>query len=190
MSKRDGSLWPSRWALPLALALWFCSPFVLQAQPSENSGPQPSALLSSIEQRLTAIVAYSKQLESELQRSQSSLGQATQRLGQLQSELAGLRSELETWQTHSGELEKQAAGLESSITELQRKLSALSKSYETTETSWRLALDVAEKDLKRRKLERWLWAGVALVVGAAVGFGIAQAIPCPDTHSEPLLAWR
>jgi len=177
MSRRDGSWRRWRWAWCWALVAWLCWPFVLPAQPQESSGRPPSALLQSIETRLTAIVAYSTQLEAKLTTSETSLGEATMRLGQLQSELSGLRAELESWQAHSADLASRAETLQGSLAALETRLGVLSASYATSERSWRLALEVAEKDARRRSLERWLWAGVALAVGAAVGFGVALAIP-------------
>ena len=177
MSKRAGFGWRWPWALPLALALWFCSPFVLQAQRQESYASEPNLLIESLRRRLLSISAYVGSLETELA-TWKTLSQESERQGQQQlTELAALRTELESWQTASDNSQRQVAELMRLWQESETKLKALLESSKRSNESWRLALDVAEKDLKRRKLERWLWAGAALVVGAAVGFGIAQALP-------------
>jgi len=177
MSKRGGYSWPWSPAFLWVLALCFCLSTVLPVRASEPCELTPSALLQSIERRLQTILEASQKLEAELTASQTSLIESERHVSELQSELSGLRLELESSADSYGALEKQAGALVSTMIELQLRLQALSQSYELSEGLWSAAVTEAEKVVRRRSLERWLWAGMALAVGAAVGFGIAQAIP-------------
>lgn len=150
---------PPRW--PLA-AFWGRLPYTLLAfalllLTARACAQTPSELLESIEQRLQRSVDYSTQLALEVQtwrassmKSEDAALELQKDLAKQSAELASLRAELETWPPRYEEISKQASELLSLVFQLQEKVKQLSESFESTVTSWKLALDEMTR-------ERNLW---------------------------------
>jgi hypothetical protein len=127
------------------LCTWVC--IVLLTAAPLSFGSELSETVNSIERRLLTISAYSKKLEAEL----------------------------ESWaQNRSGRLQQRVSALLALQGQLKTRLAELSKTYSASEDSWRRALQAAEARERVRRIQGTIWAVVAALAGAGIGYGLAR----------------
>jgi ElaB/YqjD/DUF883 family membrane-anchored ribosome-binding protein len=123
---------------------------------------------------LQTIIASARSLEDESETWKRLSRESEQRANELLSELAKVRRELKTWQSESGELRRQPAELKELHAQSERKLQEALETSRRSSDSWAAALDQAEREARKARLERWLWAGIAGLVGIGMGCGLAH----------------
>ena len=175
MSKRNGFWLPSRSAYWSARVLCFTLCIVLLLLPSPIFALSPNGQLNSIERRLQNIVIYSAQLEEELKDSQRISGEQQKNIERTLSELGDLRIRLETSRSLLEKYKNRAGELLSTIEQLEARLKQLSESYENTVRPLQQALKVAEKEIRRQKIEKWIFSILAGAVAGYIGYRIGKA---------------
>lgn len=176
MSRRGGFFWRRSSACFSARLLCLLLSFGLLMLTSPIFALTQSERLNNIESRLQNMIAYSQKLGNELENSQTLTQQKQQIIDDQLRELATLKSELESWKTSDEQKAKRIAELLSIIDGLQEKLQQLSESCENIARPLREALKLAEKEIRKQKIEKWLFGIGAGLVGLGIGFGIGQVI--------------
>ena len=174
MSKRNGFWLPLRLASWSARLLCFTLCIALLLLPSPIFANNPNGQLSSIEQNLIAILAYSQKLEDELGNSKAISLEQQRNIEQLLSELGNLRIRLEASRSLLEKYKNRAGELLSTIEQLETMLKVLSESYKNTVQPLQLALDIAEKEIRRQKIRMVLYIILAAAGAGVAGFTIGK----------------
>jgi len=176
MSKRNGFWVPLRLACWPARVLCFTLCIALLLLPSPIFGLSLNEWLSNIEQRLLNIVIYSQKLEDELENSQKISLEQQKNIEQTLRELGDLKIRLEASRSLLGKFKNRVGELLSIIAQLETRLSQLSESFENTVRPLNLALDIAEKEIRRQKIKTVIYTILAAVAAGAVGYGIGRGL--------------
>lgn len=175
MSRRAGSSWrsPSAWLWAPVLLFFLWS--VLPAGVFANSKIELRQRMESLRRRLLSISALTEILESESANWKGLSQENGQRANELLSELAEMRRELEIWRTASGELSRQLQDLKALQAQSEAKLQEFLETSRRSSDSWRAALEGSRQELRRAKTQGFLWAGLAALLGAGIGYGLSRA---------------
>ena len=91
-------------------------------------------------------------------------------------ELIDLRIELESWKASDEQKARRIAELLTIIAELEKRLKELSESCENIVKPLREALTIAEKEIHRQKIEKWVFSILAGAAAGYIGYRIGKSL--------------
>jgi DNA repair exonuclease SbcCD ATPase subunit len=135
---------------------------------AERDGEQHREALADYQRLLEEARGRAGELEELVEREREA-GRAAADRARRAAERAG-----ELGQNRSGRLQQRVSALLALQGQLKTRLAELSKTYSASEDSWRRALQAAEARERVRRIQGTIWAVVAALAGAGIGYGLAR----------------